>query len=80
MLIQFSILLFQVLLLGYDCFEFIKILVKSRDMVLYCTLLLTCQSDAEREKLIETMKKKVQLKKILNQLEGEDEDGNEISR
>jgi hypothetical protein len=49
-------------------------------MVLYCTLLLTCQSDSEREKLIETMKKKVQLKKILNQLEGEDEDGNEMSR
>ena len=27
-----------VLLLGYDCFEFIKVIVKNRDMVLYCTL------------------------------------------
>ena len=63
-----------VLLLGYDCFEFIKILVKNRDMVLYCTLLLTSQTDQEKEKLIESMKKKLNLKKILDQLEGEDED------
>lgn len=63
-----------VLLLGYDCFEFIKILVKNRDMVLYCTLLLTSQTDQEKDKLIESMRKKHNLKKILDQLEGEDED------
>jgi pre-mRNA-splicing helicase BRR2 len=57
-----------VLLLGYDCFEFIKILVKNRDMVLYCTLLLTSQTDLEKEKLVETMKKKSNLKKILDQV------------
>lgn len=68
-----------VLLLGYDCFDFIKILLKHRDMIGYCTLLKTAQSDAERDKLVGEMRKKPQLKRILNQLEGEagDEDENE---
>ncbi len=57
-----------VLLLGYDCFEFIKVLVKNRDMVLHCTLLLTCQNDQEREKVMETMRKKSHLKRILDQV------------
>jgi hypothetical protein len=37
-------------------------------MVLYCTLLLTSQTDLEKEKLVETMKKKSNLKKILDQV------------
>ena len=63
-----------VLLLGYDCFEFIKILLKNRDMITYCIRLKMAQSDSEeRDKIVAEMKKRSQLRRILNQLEGEDE-------
>ena len=69
-----------VLLLGYDCFDFIKILLKNRDMIQYCIQLKMAQSDSEREKIVTEMKKKSHLKKILNQIEGDDdEDLNEAS-
>jgi hypothetical protein len=45
------------------------VLVKNRDMVLYCTLLLTSQNDQERDKVMETMRKKSNLKKILDQVQ-----------
>ena len=57
-----------VLLLGYDCFEFIKVLVKNRDMVLYCTLLLTSSDDTERDKVMDIMRKSSSLKRILDQV------------
>ena len=63
-----------VLSLGYDCFDFIKILLKNRDMVAYCTLLKMAQSDEEREILEKEMRKAPHLSKILRQLEGESED------
>ena len=63
-----------VLSLGYDCFDFIKILLKNRDMVAYCTLLKMAQSDEEREMLEKEMRKVPHLSKILRQLEGESED------
>ena len=65
-----------VLSLGYDCFDFIKILLKHRDMVAYCTLLKTAQPE-ERDKLVQEMESKPHLKKILAQLEGEDDDADE---
>lgn len=67
----------MVLLLGYDCFDFIKILKKNRQMILYCTLLAKSQSEAERQKVREQMKNDSSLLKILRQLEtgkGEDND------
>ena len=66
-----------VLSLGYDCFDFIKILLKNRDMVAYCTLLKMAQSEQEREKLEKEMKKSPHLSKILKQLEGESEEDDE---
>ncbi|KAI5746607.1 hypothetical protein M8J77_005420 [Diaphorina citri] len=65
-----------VLLLGYDCFDFIKMLKKYRQMILYCTLLASSQSDSERQKLRDTMSEDPVLAKILRQLDtGKNEDG-----
>ncbi len=63
-----------VLLLGYDCFDFIKILLKNRDMITYCIQLKMAQSDEERDKIVSEMKKRSHLRRILNQLEGEDDE------
>lgn len=59
----------MVLLLGYDCFQFIKILKKNRQMILYCTLLAKCQSESERQKIREEMRNDSQLLKILKQID-----------
>ncbi|CAB4065806.1 SNRNP200 [Lepeophtheirus salmonis] len=66
-----------VLLLGYDCFEFIKILVKNRVMITYCSLFKSAQTDDERDALIKKMSENSSLRKILRQLEGEDVDGDD---
>lgn len=67
-----------VLLLGFDCFEFIKILKKNRQMILFCTLLAKAQSESERQKITEQMKSDSSLLKILRQLEtGKGEDNEE---
>lgn len=58
-----------VLLLGYDCFEFIKQLKKNRQMILHCTLLASAQSETERQKVREKMKNDPALAKILRQLD-----------
>lgn len=58
-----------VILLGYDCFDFIKILKQNRQMILYCTMLASAQSDIEREKIRNEMKEDDKLKKILRQLD-----------
>lgn len=73
----------MVLLLGYDCFDFIKILKKNRQMILFCTLLAKAQSETERQKLREQMKNDAALLKILRQLEtgkGDDEEFEEKSK
>jgi len=44
------------LLLGYDQFQFIKVLFKNRWTVLYCTLLARTESEKEREKIESEMK------------------------
>lgn len=65
-----------VLMLGYDCFEFVKILTKYRYTVLYCTKLASAQSESERQALRDEMSRQPHLMKILAQLEtgkGDDE-------
>ncbi|XP_065353810.1 U5 small nuclear ribonucleoprotein 200 kDa helicase [Cloeon dipterum] len=65
-----------VLLLGYECFDFIKLLKKHRQMIVYCTLLASSQSESEKEALKSKMKEDSALAKILLQLEtGNEEDG-----
>ncbi|XP_045506046.1 putative U5 small nuclear ribonucleoprotein 200 kDa helicase isoform X2 [Colias croceus] len=58
-----------VLLLGYDCFDFVKILNKYRYMILYCTKLASSQSESERASIRDEMSKQAHLQKILAQLE-----------
>ncbi|CAH2100634.1 unnamed protein product [Euphydryas editha] len=65
-----------VLLLGYDCFDLVKILNKYRYTILYCTKLASSQSESERAAIREEMSKQPHLQKILAQLDtgkGEDE-------
>jgi len=45
-----------VLLLGYDQFQFIKVLFKNRWTVLYCTQLARTENEREREKIETEMK------------------------
>lgn len=64
-----------VLLLGYDCFDFIKQLKKNRTMILYCTMLASSQSESERQRIRDKMKNDPSLVKILRQLDtGRNED------
>jgi len=58
-----------VLLLGYDCFDFIKQLKLNRQMVLYCTMLASAQTDSERQRIREKMRGNSALAKILRQLD-----------
>ncbi|CAH0388452.1 unnamed protein product [Bemisia tabaci] len=70
-----------VLLLGYDCFDFIRILKKHWHMILYCTLLASSQSEAERQELREKMNQDPALQRILKQLDtGKTEDEEESGR
>lgn len=65
-----------VLLLGYNCFDFIKLLKKHRHMISYCTLLASSQSESERQKIRNEMNEDPALARILRQLDtgkGEDE-------
>ncbi|TRY69287.1 hypothetical protein TCAL_05639 [Tigriopus californicus] len=59
-----------VLLLGYDCFEFIKVLVTNKNMIVYSIRLKLCQNDEEREKLMADMRQSKTLSKMLDMLEG----------
>jgi pre-mRNA-splicing helicase BRR2 len=64
-----------VLLLGYDQFQFIKVLSKNRWTVLYCTLLAKAESDADRERIEEEMSadpEKKAILKALSDVESED--------
>ncbi|XP_049856999.1 putative U5 small nuclear ribonucleoprotein 200 kDa helicase [Schistocerca gregaria] len=66
-----------VLLLGYSCFDFIKLLKRHRQMILYCTLLASSQSESERQKIREKMSEDPSLVKILRALDtggGDDEE------
>lgn len=64
-----------VLLLGFDQFDFIKVLRQHRQMVLYCTLLASAQSESDRKEIEIKMSSDSQLSTILQQLnETEKED------
>lgn len=58
-----------VLLLGYDCFDFIKLLKKHRQMISYCTELASSQSEADRQRIRNSMNEDPTLAKILRQLD-----------
>ncbi|CAH1783166.1 unnamed protein product [Owenia fusiformis] len=63
-----------VVLLGFNQFDFIKILRQHRQMILYCTLLAQAQSASERQKIVEKMNNDSHLSKILSMLEETDKD------
>ncbi|KAM5170739.1 U5 small nuclear ribonucleoprotein 200 kDa helicase [Mantella aurantiaca] len=58
-----------VLLLGFNTFDFIKILRQHRMMILYCTLLASAQSEAEKERIMGKMEADSELSKYLYQLQ-----------
>jgi pre-mRNA-splicing helicase BRR2 len=61
-----------VVLLGFDQFDFIKVLRQNRSMILYCTLLASAQKQSEKNKLRDKMKSDPELAKILRALETTD--------
>lgn len=64
-----------VVLLGFDCFDFIKLLKQNRQMILYCSLLAQAQSEAERRAIQDEMKGNPHLNKILRQLDTARDEG-----
>ncbi|RWS21437.1 U5 small nuclear ribonucleoprotein helicase-like protein, partial [Leptotrombidium deliense] len=60
-------------LLGFNIFDFIKILLQNRNMILYCTLLASAQSVTEKNKIREKMSSDPELAKFLRTLENADE-------
>uniref|UniRef100_A0A3B5KR59 Small nuclear ribonucleoprotein 200 (U5) n=1 Tax=Takifugu rubripes TaxID=31033 RepID=A0A3B5KR59_TAKRU len=58
-----------VLLLGFNNFDFIKILRQHRRMIQYCTMLASAQSEAEKERITGKMESDPELSKILYQLQ-----------
>ncbi|XP_016314696.1 U5 small nuclear ribonucleoprotein 200 kDa helicase-like [Sinocyclocheilus anshuiensis] len=58
-----------VLLLGFNTFDFIKVLRQHRRMILYCTMLASAQSEAEKEKIVNKMEADQDLSKVLYQLQ-----------
>ena len=59
-----------VLLLGYDCFDLIKVMVVNRAMIVHCVMLKKCTSDEEADALKAEMRKNPELTRVLNVLEG----------
>ncbi|KAJ0019478.1 hypothetical protein NQD34_007047 [Periophthalmus magnuspinnatus] len=58
-----------VLLLGFNTFDFIKVLRQHRRMIQYCTMLASAQSESEKERIIGKMESDQELSKILYQLQ-----------
>lgn len=67
-------------LLGYDQFDFIRVLRGNRQMILYCTLLASAQSTSEKAKLREKMSADSELLKYLRMLESTDEKGDDTEK
>lgn len=57
-----------VMLLGFNQFDFIKVLRQNRQMILYCTLLASAQSDSAKKTIEDKMKNDSRLSAILQQL------------
>lgn len=67
-------------LLGYAQFDFLKILLKNRHKILYCTLLKQAQSEEERAAIRREMEADSELLPILHALEGKSsKDGSQRS-
>ena len=58
-----------VLLLGFPCFDFIKLLKQNRQMILYCSLLASAQTEEQKTSIQEEMKSNPVLNRILRQLD-----------
>ena len=58
-----------IILLGFEMFEFIKVLRRDRQMILYCTLLAQAQRQSDRAKILDKMKSDPKLSEILRKLE-----------
>ncbi|KAK3540085.1 hypothetical protein QTP70_025649, partial [Hemibagrus guttatus] len=58
-----------VLLLGFNTFDFIKVLRQHRRMILYCTMLASAQSDSEKERIMSKMEADQDLSQVLYQLQ-----------
>nr|KAG5691791.1 hypothetical protein BaRGS_003187 [Batillaria attramentaria] len=63
-----------VMLLGVTQFDFIKILRQHRQMILFCTLLASAQTSAERSKIEEQMESDQELARILHSLQETEQD------
>ncbi|XP_054164003.1 U5 small nuclear ribonucleoprotein 200 kDa helicase-like [Oppia nitens] len=61
-------------LLGFDQFDFIKVLRQNRSVILYSTLLASAQKQSEKDKLKDKMRSDPDLAKILRALESTDSD------
>ncbi|XP_019626472.1 PREDICTED: U5 small nuclear ribonucleoprotein 200 kDa helicase-like [Branchiostoma belcheri] len=59
-------------LLGFDQFDFIKVLRQYRFMILYCTMLAAAQSEAERQRIVDKMESDAELSAILQALQEEE--------
>ncbi|XP_066277510.1 U5 small nuclear ribonucleoprotein 200 kDa helicase-like [Branchiostoma lanceolatum] len=59
-------------LLGFDQFDFIKVLRQYRFMILYCTMLAAAQSEAERQRIVDKMESDTELAAILHALQEEE--------
>ncbi len=65
-----------VLLLGYDCFDFIKVLMQNKRTIIFCIKLLKCRTEEEKDEIKAVMKKSRELSGVLDILEGNvDESG-----
>ena len=58
--------------MGYDQFQFIKVLFKNRWTVLYCTLLARTENEKEREKIESEMKADPEKAAVLKVCVGKD--------
>jgi pre-mRNA-splicing helicase BRR2 len=63
-----------VLLLGFNQFDFIKLLRQNRDMILYCTLLASAQDEKEKALIESKMRSDAYLSTLLDQLNETEKD------
>ncbi|EFA74523.1 DEAD/DEAH box helicase [Heterostelium album PN500] len=71
-------------LFDFERFDFIKLLLKNRKTILYCTLLAKSENDQERKKLEDEMSQDSELYSLLNTLKGTsmklDSNGNGVDK
>ena len=67
-------------ILGYDHFDFVKVLLSNQRKILFCTLLKQSQSNSEKENIRSQMQADPQLSHILDIIEGKNKSGNQTTR